>query len=264
MWRISVRKMMLVVAGVAIALATVAKLEMRPTPDGARPQCASNISKLAYGLRAFLDHNGGFPSGTWPNSSLPPAVRLSWYMAILPYIEQNDVYQEIDKTVGWNSPPNATCSHQRPYLLHCPAIDLVSLPQTPATNYIGSAGTGKDAPDLPKGDPRCGVFGFDRRTTLADITDGAANTLMIVESGAATGSWLQGGFATVRGLDPANLPYLGLNRQFGGLHQGGAWIATADGAVRWARDSIDPRVFEALSTIAGGEKWTGSDDAFRE
>ena len=134
----------------------------------------------------------------------------------------------------------------------------------PTTNYIGIAGIGKDAPILPKGDPRCGVFGFDRRTTLADITDGAANTLMIVESGRATGSWLQGGFATVRGLDPANTPYLGPNRQFGGLHQGGAWIATADGSVRWVRDSIDPRVFEALSTIAGGEKVARSDDAFRE
>jgi hypothetical protein len=123
--RVSVRKLMMVVAGVAIACAIVAKLERRPTPDGVRPQCASKISNLAYGLRAFLDNDGSFPSGTWRNSSLPPAARLSWYVPLLPYIEENDLYQRIDKNFGWNTDPNATCSHQRPYLLHCPAIDLV-------------------------------------------------------------------------------------------------------------------------------------------
>jgi hypothetical protein len=58
----------------------------------------------------------------------------------------------------------------------------------------------------------------------------------------------------VRGLDLANTPYIGPSRQFGGLHLGGTWVAMADGSVRWATDAIDPKIFEALSTMAAGEK----------
>jgi Protein of unknown function (DUF1559) len=58
----------------------------------------------------------------------------------------------------------------------------------------------------------------------------------------------------VRGLDPANTPYIGPRRQFGGLHPGGTWVAMSDGSVRWATDAIDSKIFEAFSTMAAGEK----------
>jgi prepilin-type processing-associated H-X9-DG protein len=76
---------------------------------------------------------------------------------------------------------------------------------------------------------------------------------LIAETAQVSGSWFQGGPATVRGLDRAQKPYIGLGRQFGGLHGGGACVAMADGSVRWVRDSINPLVFESLSTMAGGE-----------
>ena len=43
------------------------------------------------------------------------------------------------------------------------------------------------------------------------------------------------------------------NRQFGGNHPGGANVLFADGSARFISESIDPKVFEALSTMAGGE-----------
>jgi prepilin-type processing-associated H-X9-DG protein len=110
-----------------------------------------------------------------------------------------------------------------------------------------------DAPTLSRSSPRAGVFGYDRATRPMDITDGLAMTMMVAETWDACGSWLAGGPATVRGLDSARRPYLGPGRQFGGLHRGGAGVLFADGSVRFVTDSIDPRVFEALSSIAGGE-----------
>ena len=121
------------------------------------------------------------------------------------------------------------------------------------TPYIGIAGVGIDAPSLPKSNTRSGVFGYDRQTTLADIKDGPATSMMIAESGRMNGPWLQGGPATVRGLDTANMPYIGFGRQFGGRHPACVLIAFADGSVRAVDERINPRVFEALSTIAGGE-----------
>jgi prepilin-type processing-associated H-X9-DG protein len=122
------------------------------------------------------------------------------------------------------------------------------------TSYVGIAGLGTDAPFLPNGHPRAGVFGYDRQTTLKDLKDGASCTMVVTESGRVRTSWLEGGPATVRGLDTADLPYIGPGRQFGGLHRtSGANVAFADGAVRFISDTIDPRIFEAISTIAGGE-----------
>ena len=121
------------------------------------------------------------------------------------------------------------------------------------TWYIGVAGVGTDAPTLSLGHPRSGVFGYDRQTSIFDIKDGTANTLLLVETGIDNGPWTAGGLATVRGLDPAHQPYIGRGRQYGGLHWGGVMVAMADGSVRLLSDTIDPRVFEALSTVAGGE-----------
>ena len=77
--------------------------------------------------------------------------------------------------------------------------------------------------------------------------------MMLAETTAGVGPWTAGGFTTVRGLDPARRPYIGRGRQFGGTHPGGAMVAFADGSIRFLGESIDPQVFEALSTVAGGE-----------
>ena len=85
------------------------------------------------------------------------------------------------------------------------------------------------------------------------IKDGAANTLLLAETGLDNGPWTAGGAATVRGLNPSRQPYIGRGCQFGGLHREGVMVAMADGPVRYLHETIEPRVFEALSTVAGGE-----------
>jgi Protein of unknown function (DUF1559) len=81
--------------------------------------------------------------------------------------------------------------------------------------------------------------------------------MMLAESSKLSGSWIRGRPGTVRGLDPTHQPYVGLGRQFGGMHGGGAPVAMADAPVRWVSDSISPAVFEALATMAGGETVPG-------
>ena len=120
-------------------------------------------------------------------------------------------------------------------------------------SYIAIAGLGADAPTLPFKHLRAGIFGYDRATRVADITDGLTNTMMFAETTHANGPWTAGGPSSVRGVDPTRQPYFGFNRQFGGYHAVGANVAFADGSVRFIRESINPKVFEAMSTIAGGE-----------
>jgi hypothetical protein len=130
------------------------------------------------------------------------------------------------------------------------------------TNYLGVAGVGPDAATLPLADPAAGAFGYSRRVTLADVKDGTANTLFVLDSAPEPGPWARGGPASVRGLDPAARPYLGVGRPFAGTHYdngtvfrsgrpvGGA-AALADGSVREVRHTVADAVLERLATIAG-------------
>jgi prepilin-type processing-associated H-X9-DG protein len=88
---------------------------------------------------------------------------------------------------------------------------------------------------------------------MADIRDGMSQTTMLAESSIGLAPWTAGGPSSVRGVDPATRPYLGPGRAFGGNHPGGANVAMADGSVKFVWETIAPSVFEAMSTIAGGE-----------
>ena len=219
-----------------------------------RKKCKHTIQSLAIALHWYLAANKSFPAATWSNPDLEPENRLSWFALILPQLDRRNLYDAVDSAKPWNVGQNDVVAHTHLPIASCPNLSTPEPGSSQPASFVGIAGLGTDAPALPKSDARAGVFGCDRKTTLADITDGPANTMLLAETARVSGSWLQGGPATVRGLDPAAKPYVGAARQFGGIHGEGAWVAMADGSVRWVEPSIDPKVLEALSTMAGGER----------
>ena len=130
-------------------------------------------------------------------------------------------------------------------------------------SYVGMAGLGRDASLLPCSDPKAGVFGYDRKTKFADVTDGHSTTIMVIETNFENGPWGAGGFSSVRGIDHEGSAYLGTAGQFGSFHRTQEALlfypkcsncAYVDGSARYITETIDSEVFEAMATIAGGEK----------
>ncbi|GAC1471618.1 MAG: DUF1559 domain-containing protein [Isosphaeraceae bacterium] len=215
-----------------------------------RRQCQNNLRQIGLGLIQYSTIGNAFPYAALPNPKLPVERRLSWIVAITPYLDSKDLYNSFDQDAAWDSPSNAHLAIAMG-VLRCPEASAgVSVGQS---NWVGITGVGSDSPGLPSGHPRAGVFGFDRVTRPSDIKDGVATTLLLAETAAGNGRWTAGGDATVRPVDPAHRPYIGMGRPFGGLHPGGVNVVFADGSVRFLSGTINPRVFEALSTIAGGE-----------
>jgi len=143
--------------------------------------------------------------------------------------------------------------------LLCPANPSRNGPGLPCpTHYLGIAGVGEDAAELPLADPRAGFFGYDRRLTQKDLKDGASTTLMLAEA-VDGGPWTAGGKATVRGFAAGSRPYLGQGGQFASLHRA-TNVAFADGSVRPLTAAVSPKVLEALATAAGREKVEGLGD----
>jgi prepilin-type processing-associated H-X9-DG protein len=202
-----------------------------------------------------------FPTGTWSKGDWPPEKRFSWLFAMAPYTEANNIYSRAKHELSWDAAENCHLVDEPYRITLCPGQTRTS--DTPAlSNYIGVAGVGKNAATLPLEDLRAGMLGYDRRVGLADIKDGASNTIMIVETTAELGPWASGGPSTTRGLDPDRQPYFEMEGQFGLKHRTdtifrtnpvGSNVAFADGRVHWMDASISSRTLEALATIAGGD-----------
>lgn len=235
-----------------------------------RARCAGNLRQLALALHNYHSVHSSFPPGTIGDGTLPPDRRLGWTVTVVAFLFQGlDLI--FDRMSGWESaanlrplfrhsntdgdpPPYTTSAMDSGGILQCPSHPMPASAEAPApSGYVAISGLGTDAAVLPSGHPRAGFFGYDRATRFDEIKDGASSTMMLAETTLARGSWTAGGPATLRGLDPSQQPYIGRDRQFGGTHRGGVNIAFADGSVRFIVETIDPKVFEALSTVAGGE-----------
>jgi prepilin-type processing-associated H-X9-DG protein len=166
-------------------------------------------------------------------------------VALLPYLEQNDLAKQFDVASGYAGNLSATQTRVKVFL--CPASKEAASTGNAMTNYIAMAGIGLDAPSRPAGAAGNGFMGYDRLTTMSMIIDGASNTIALTETQTDLGPWARGGASNLRGFDATVVPL-----PFGD-HNGGMNAAMADASVRFLRSSIDPKILAAAITIAGGE-----------
>jgi prepilin-type N-terminal cleavage/methylation domain-containing protein len=250
---------------IAVLMALLLRSVRRVREAPARMKCQNNLKQLMLAFRNYQStHNSDFaPSTGSSNSSdsqfLPPGCigrgktpeeRLSWMVALLPYVEEDNLYRQLDLTKGYAGNFPAVQIEIHTFL--CPE----SMPVKDAlTGYVAMSGIGTDAATQPAGAPGNGFMGYDRLTSLAMIgdKDGLSNTIALMETRFNVGPWARGGPSTLRGFDPADLPVIGDGRPFGG-HQQGINAAMADGSIRFLRSSIDPKKLAAAITIDGGER----------
>lgn len=197
-----------------------------------RTQSVNNLKQLALAMHIYHDVHGKFP---------PPAILsedgeplLSWRVAILPYIEQEELYDQFHLDEPWNSEHNRTLIEQMP-----PVLTNPNLIQNGKTNYL-----------IPRGENT--LFASDEGVRLRDILDGTSNTLMILEVDAdRVVTWTK-----PEDLDvDLDFPMDGL----GSLRPGGFSAALCDGSVQFFSTFVEEEVLKALFTPKGGEVV----DAFR-
>jgi prepilin-type processing-associated H-X9-DG protein len=220
----------------------------------ARMQCSDNLKLNGMSLHNYHDVNGRFPPAGMPDPELPPERRLSWLVALVPYVEATDLYAKMEKAEGWDSERNRFLALLEIRYLRCPGF-----PERPPastlvpTHYVGIAGLGTDAVALPPGDVRAGFLGYERKVRFEDLGHHTSSLLVAIETVQTNGSWTAAGPPTVRGLDLDAPPYLGRDGQFGGTHSGGANALFADGSVRFLGEALSVETLAALISRAGGE-----------
>jgi prepilin-type processing-associated H-X9-DG protein len=283
------RVRLILLALVVLALAgLLLPMILRGRANSDRIACANHLRELGLlGVRHASPPGQGLPTrprdelppGTFPNPSLPPDQRMSWYVYTLnelvegvptddPTIKHRrpaglgDLLAKFDATGRWDSERNSVLANYRLAAAICPAQVREYPAGSPVpTNYIAVGGLGLDTPAKPldEAGPRAGAYRYDGPTPDSAIKDGLQQTAQIVETTADLGPWLRGGPSTLRGLDVAATPYVGPGRPFGGCHPGGVYVSFADGSVRFVKETVDPVVFRSMLTIAGGPGETNFD-----
>ena len=240
-----------------------------PTPSprpatGSPPASGNSILEPGFpiAMNDWRSSGGTFLAGVRRAGDDPAvASHYSWMTELLPHLGYQEIYDKFDMSKSWHHRTNLqTCGYSIPEFLN-PANDQKHWKGYPyeniaLTHFVGVAGIEDSrnvvAAELPRSDPRAGVFGYQEVVTGDAIGDGQSNTMAIIGAGEMNGPWVQAGGATVRG---AREPFFADITGFGskGVSPKGAIVVMADGSVRTVSADIDPSVFRAMSTINGAE-----------
>jgi hypothetical protein len=173
-----------------------------------------------------------------PNHTFPPAYTtdsngkplLSWRVLILPYLDQNELYEQFHLDEPWDSPNNKKLIARMPAVFRAPG-SKVSVQNK--TNYLSVRG--EDT-----------IFTGEEKTTLAQIHDGTAYTIMTVEVADEK---------AVPWTKPDDFKYDEKKPTAGlvGLRRRGFIAGFGDGSVRRIKSSIKAATLNALFTRDGGE-----------
>jgi prepilin-type N-terminal cleavage/methylation domain-containing protein/prepilin-type processing-associated H-X9-DG protein len=266
------------IIGILIALLLPAVQAAREAAR--RIQCSNNFKQVGLALHGYHAAKECFPPGIFDpraTNAKPNTPRYwGWSVYILPYLEQEGVYEMVDfgrdyAATEKNRVANAT--QISAYL--CPSdpakgelIDTFSgvwpghppLEDSAMTSMAGVADSIRTwvlSTWVPFAYPLVdGVFGANQPCRIADVTDGTSNTLMVGEvtaegkgthngffwssaSLASTYDGINGQFTTPGGTYPTPAHGGFYASGFASFHPGGCNFVMADGSVTFLSQNID-------------------------
>jgi len=295
-------ELLVVIAIIAILIALLLPAVQQAREAARRTQCRNNLKQIGLALHNYHDTFLVFPPGALAMNSAgvayPPQTTgsdpgrttvtggWSWSVFILPYIDQAPLYNSLAPN-GNNFPaaPNAFTRTILPAFL-CPSDPSGSIVTSQAmggdnagnghakSNYQGVSGSGSLNYALQLAATTYGIFNYNSKVAIRDITDGTSNTIMVCERlwDGTTSEIRRGGVwvgkcpgITATG-DPGN-KYANLvraenspawiikgtnNNSAMSQHVGGVHFVLGDGAVRFISENTSGAIYQSLAQRSDG------------
>jgi len=233
-------ELLVVIAIIAILIGLLLPAVQKVREAAARMSCSNNLKQIGLALHNYESANQIFPANT--QARRPGGPRASWFTLILPYMEQQNVFERYNFDAEWygtwtSAPPFVEVSNP-----NRPAIDTVIksflCPSTPAREgyeFSWPPGTGTDRTAV-RGAPtdysqvssvssvlnqRLGLQPpgassttwaaipgvlFSQPARITDIGDGSSNTLVVSESAGRPQLWQNGRRVPLPGTEPPSGP----------------------------------------------------------
>src|SRR5262249_50492367 len=186
-----------------------------------------NLKQIGLAFHNYHSANDRFPAAANPGGK-DRSIPYSWRVALLPYLEQQELYNQYNFDEPWDGPNNRKLIDKMPAVYAYPGPDGTPSGRTMSAYY---AFTGEKTG--LSGEPRVSAF-----------TDGTSNTILVVEAR-----------RDIPWTKPEDIPF-NANAplpELGGFWDKGFDVLFADGSVRALKHSIQPVVLKALITRDGGE-----------
>lgn len=303
-------ELLVVIAIISVMIGLLLPAVQKIRSAAARISCGNNLKQMGLALHNYHDANGYFPPaykyvdttlpaagagagmrrfdhGGPPISANPEDPGWGWAAYLLPFIEQDSLWRQIDFTLPVERPSVADIRNVQLSIFTCPAdretgIYSVLTPQgielaTAATNSYAAC-YGAEGLILTQPGAGNGIFYRNSRTRMAEVTDGLSNTLAIGERSAlfAQSPWAgvmtHGSLRTTPGAPvytaeshappdmvmarigrrPLNSPY-SEPYDFFSPHEQIVQFVFADGSVHSLKTSTSIPTLQAWATRAGNE-----------
>lgn len=279
-------ELLVVIAIIGILIGMLLPAVQQVREAARRIQCANNIRQIGLGIANYESAFEVFPPGWSTDNVNVGTPGWGWSALILPQMEAQNLQNQIDFRIPISDPfHTATIENSLPVYL-CPSdpaspvVDLntpvveadededeLTFPTPQSTlgpllvgrsNYSGVFGSIEVTEGPTAGN---GAFFANSETSHRDFQDGTSNTIVVGERSNLLGSvsWV----GVVPAVDDAlarivgvadNPPNQGVHfEDFASYHSGGINVVLGDGSTHFLSDTISPDLFQALSTLNGGE-----------
>ena len=217
--------LILLVGGAAATAQTPKEEKLAPPTANELKTSENNLKQIGLALHNYESAMQVFPNNSNPQGKKPA---VSWRVAILPFIEQENLFKAYKFDEEWDGENNKKLIEKMP-TTYAPV--RVKTKEKGHTFYRGFTGKGT-------------LFEEGKPFSLAKITDGTSNTIAVVEAGESV-PWTK----------PDDIPFDAKKDlpKLGGLFDGEFHIALCDGSVRKVKAKFDADILKAMITRNGGE-----------
>ncbi len=194
---------------VVIAIIAILVLMLLPAinalrESARRTQCFNKMSQLISAVHAYEMSHGVYPAGvidsTGPILNQEQGFHHGWLIALLPYVEESNLYAAIDQKASVYDKKNKRPREARIGLLNCPSSPSIGWNNALRVGVSSYAGVHHDV-EAPIDSDNRGVLFLNSRLSPDEVTDGTRYTLLlgekIVEEKDDLG-WMSGTRATLR------------------------------------------------------------------